>query len=102
MEASTKILVVCTHDGILATILRLLTKNTEWNATGTTEVTQALELITSNDYDLLLLGSGLTGEQEQQLAGICADEDKKIRTVHHYGGGSGLLFTEIYQALDSR
>ncbi|AMR33581.1 hypothetical protein A0256_20200 [Mucilaginibacter sp. PAMC 26640] len=102
MEASTRILAVCTHEGILATILRLTNKNAEWHATGAESADEASALISGNDYHLILLGSGLTPEQEDQLAEIALGKSDAPKIIHHFGGGSGLLFGEIYQALGSK
>jgi len=93
-----KILVISKNQEILATIIRLIGKKPNWHADGTADVQTALLKAESGDYDLLLLGSGLTEHEEQQLFLRC---NQSTRYVKHYGGGSGLLYTEIELALSN-
>lgn len=99
MDAPVSILVVCTHEGIMATILRLIAKNPVWQAIGAADEQTATQMIAAANYDLVLLGSGLTQAQEHELAQLCAAKTTAPKLIQHFGGGSGLLFAEIYQAL---
>lgn len=96
-----EILAICTHEGILQTINRLINNNELWNSTGAQNINEARELADTKDFDLILIGSGLTAAEEQELEAMLAVH-KNIPVVKHYGGGSGLLFGEIYQALSGR
>jgi translation initiation factor IF-3 len=96
-----EILAICTHEGILQTINRLINNNELWNSTGAIDIKEAKELADTKDFDLILIGSGLTAAEEQELESILAAH-KNIPVVKHYGGGSGLLFGEIYHALSGR
>lgn len=90
-----EILAVCSHPEILQTIIRLINTNPEWNATGVTDVIEAVALCGANHFDLILLGSGMDDDSAAQLKEVYPD----IKLVEHYGGGSGLLSAEIYGAL---
>lgn len=92
----TEILAICSHEGILATILRLIRTNEHWNAAGAPNVAEAIIMIGKRPFDLILLGSGVNEEDEHLLY----RHSKSARVIRHYGGGSGLLFGEIYQALE--
>jgi len=94
-----EILVVCTQQEILNTILRLINSNETMNATGANTLEQAITVFKSAAYDMVLIGAGLSKEEEAELEGIVAKSRAKVPVVHHYGGGSGLLFTEIYECL---
>jgi 2-phospho-L-lactate guanylyltransferase (CobY/MobA/RfbA family) len=96
-----EILAICTHEGILQTINRLINNNELWNSNGAIDINEAKELADTKDFDLILIGSGLTAAEEQELESVLAAH-KNIPVVKHYGGGSGLLFGEIYQALSGR
>jgi DNA-binding NtrC family response regulator len=96
-----EILVIGTNEEIMKVILRLINANPCWNATGVLAAEQAYATIASNVFDLVLLGAGLTPLQEQELTEKFQQVKPAIPTVKHYGGGSGLLFAEIYQALGS-
>ncbi|MGY4384374.1 DNA-binding NtrC family response regulator [Pedobacter sp. UYP24] len=95
----TEILIVCTHEEILKTIARLINSNPQMNATAAVSQEQAITLFSSGSFDLVLIGAGLTNEEETDLIAKVESSRAKVPVISHYGGGSGLLFTEIYQAL---
>lgn len=100
MEKTTEILVIGTNEKILQTILRLLNaKEEKWNATGVSAPEEALAKCREIDYQILLLGAGLSGVAEKKLAQDIVGIRPGIQVITHYGGGSGLLFAEIYLAL---
>jgi DNA-binding NarL/FixJ family response regulator len=101
MQHSIHILAISTHEGIRATILRLIHNHSEpWQATGADSAAQAIALSRETDFDIVLLGNGLTETEEQQLAEYFKAKSPQAKLISHYGGGSGLLFGEIYEALD--
>jgi DNA-binding NtrC family response regulator len=99
MEVQTEILVVGTNSPILQTVIRLLNTKAEWNATGACNAEKALEACSTAQYQVLLIGGGLTAEEEKQLEITVKELYPAIHVIPHYGGGSGLLFAEIYLAL---
>lgn len=94
-----EILVVCKHPDILATILRLIHKKDGWKATGAASVEDAKDLCNKTSVNIVLIGAGIEEEEEQALQSSLAARQPGLRFVRHYGGGSGLLFGEIIQAL---
>lgn len=95
----TEILVVCTHQEILNTVVRLVNSNTEMTATGANTLEQAITTFRSANFDLVLVGAGLEKREETELESVIGKLNRKVPIVFHYGGGSGLLFTELYEAL---
>ena len=94
-----EILVICRHEGILQTVVRLINTNPEWNATGVVTDDEAVAAFSSLSFRLVLLGSGIEKESEDKLCSVFTAQKPDIIIVEHYGGGSGLLAAEIYQAL---
>jgi len=94
-----QILVICTHEEILQTILRLINNNENWNATGTSNIENAVELFHQYAFDLVLLGSGISDEKENKIKKIFKHQNPQIKIIQHFGGGSGLLSNEIQAAL---
>lgn len=92
-------MVVCTHEEILKTIARLINTDPDMNATAVSTLEQAITVLKSAFFDLVLVGSGLSVEEEHELSAAVKKMRQEIPLVFHYGGGSGLLFTEIRQAL---
>lgn len=99
MDKETEILVIGTNQPILETVLRLLNANEAWNATGVNTVEQVLQACAVQEYQVLLLGAGLTEQEEALLDSAVKEILPDIHVIAHYGGGSGLLFAEIYLAL---
>jgi len=94
-----KILVLCKHEGIRETILRLLGNNADWQAAGTNNIADAKKMLESDNFDIALLGNGFTEAEETEITEFVTQHSPGTKTVYHYGGGSGLLSAEIYQAL---
>jgi hypothetical protein len=95
----TLILVICRHEEILQTILRLINNNERWEAIGTGADEKAVELFHQHAFDLVLLGNGISDEAENKLRKIFTHQNPPIKIIQHFGGGSGLLSNEIEAAL---
>jgi DNA-binding NtrC family response regulator len=93
------ILVICNHEKILQTILRLINNNEKWEAVGANADEKAIELFHQHSFDLVLLGSGINEEAENKLRKIFTHLNPDIKIIQHFGGGSGLLSNEIEAAL---
>ena len=90
-----EILIIGKHPDIMKTILRLLNNKTGWNGTAAFAADEAIEKGNTILFDVVLLGAGLTDIEAKQI-----QAHYKIPVVQHYGGGSGLLYAEIYQSLN--
>jgi hypothetical protein len=88
------ILVVGKHPEIMKTILRLINNKPEWKGSGAFSVEEATALRNTISFDIVLLGAGLSDDETDQIKAIF-----DVPVVAHYGGGSGLLYAEVYQAL---
>jgi len=94
-----EILVIATHPDILKTILRLLNNHDNWSGTGVATIAEAIEIFPTKDFNVVLLGAGLSEAEEQQLRTSFSALKPGIPCIAHYGGGSGLLYAEVLQAL---
>lgn len=99
MENITEILVIGTNDKILETVLRLLNKNVLWNATGVSTADEAIAKCRELNYTVFLIGAGLNDAEEARATAEIKALQPGIHVIPHYGGGSGLLYAEIYLAL---
>lgn len=95
-----QILVVGRHEEILNILLRIINKNEDWIAQGTLSDAEAIKLFDSNNFDIVLLSSGISENCEDSLCQYFRDKKSDIKIIQHYGGGSGLLSNEILQALN--
>ena len=96
-----EILVVGTNQPIMETIARLINKDEKWLATIASSVEGACEICLAKDFGLALIGAGLTDQEEGLLKQRLKELRPSLNIIKHYGGGSGLLFAEIYQGLSS-
>ena len=94
-----QILVVGRHPEILATVVRLVNNNPDWNATGCLSDEEAIAAFGTQDFKLVLLGGGVDEESENKLNEHFCALKPGTKIVQHFGGGSGLLSAEIYEAL---
>lgn len=88
-----EILVVGKHPEIIKTIGRLL-NGKGWNGTLAFSADEAIKHARSIPFNLVLLGAGLSEDETRPLR-----QHFTVPVVQHYGGGSGLLYAEVYQAL---
>jgi hypothetical protein len=87
------------HPQIMDTILRLIHTQPMWYAMGALTDNEAIERFQENNFDLALIGGGVEEESESKLKAEFEKVNPRIKIIRHYGGGSGLLFNEINEAL---
>jgi DNA-binding response OmpR family regulator len=97
-----KILVIGRHKEITDTIVRLIQQHEGWNATPALTDQEALRLFSQEHFHLVLIGGGVDETSESHLSAQIKKKDADVKIIQHFGGGSGLLFTEIYEALRER
>lgn len=94
-----QILVIGRHPEIMSTIIRLINNKPEWKCTGVLTDEEAVTAFDDEPFDMVLIGAGVTPEEKQKLCDAFNAQKPDVPVIQHYGGGSGLLFAEIYQAL---
>ena len=99
MNLSVTILVIGRHPQILETVLRLINAQQSWKAIGALTDNEAREKFRRDKFDLVLIGGGVEEESERNLKNEFEKIDPQIKIIRHYGGGSGLLFNEISEAI---
>ena len=98
----TEILIIGRDESILQTVVRLVNNDPEWVGTGAATDEDAIEKFHHHHFDVVLLTNGIGDEEEKKLRKIFKHQDAGIIIIQHYGGGSGLLHSEIREALDKR
>lgn len=99
MDISVSILVIGRHPQILETVLTLIHSQKDWRAIGALTDNEAVEKFGRNNFDLVLIGGGVEEESERSLKNEFEKINPQIKMIRHYGGGSGLLFNEINEAI---
>ncbi|MDB5023265.1 MAG: hypothetical protein JWP78_1020 [Mucilaginibacter sp.] len=95
-----QILVVGRNPEIVQTVVRLINTNPAWNAAHALTDDHAISTFESQPFDLVLFGGGIEPGSDDYLRQAFISRDPKITIIQHYGGGSGLLATEINMALE--
>lgn len=88
-------LVIGKNHEILQTLQRVIEKNENWKATLCTGEQESYEQIRESKPDLVFLSSGLEQEAEARIREFCRPLSPETRVIDHYGGGSGLVKTEV-------
>src|SRR5438309_1692573 len=96
---TTEILVIGKHPQIMQTILHLINNKPEWNGTGAFTYDEAIALFKREVFRVVLIGAGLSAQENDDLCNFFSAHKPDVPVIQHYGGGSGLLFGEIYEAL---
>ncbi len=94
-----QVLVVGRHEEIMNAVLRLINNTPDWEAVGTLDDEQAIELFQQRRFDLVLIGGGVEPESEAKLRAIFRFQSPLIRIIQHLGGGNERMFAEIRAAL---
>jgi hypothetical protein len=89
-----EILAVGTHPEIMKTVLRLLNGKPGWHGTLAFSTEEAIAQSQLTSFDIVLVCAGLSVEETKQI-----QTNFNVPIVQHYGGGSGLLYAEICEAL---
>jgi len=87
-----EILIIGKHPDIMKTILRLLNNKPGWTGSGVFTAEEAITLSQNKVLDIVLLGAGLSEGESDQIKSHFT-----VPVVQHYGGGSGLLYAEVYE-----
>jgi DNA-binding NtrC family response regulator len=94
-----QILMIGRNAEIVAVVERLINANPRWQATACLTDEAALAACQKQPFDLVLLGGGVDEMSEAQLRERIEMLHPGTRIIQHYGGGSGLLATEIRMAI---
>jgi hypothetical protein len=85
---------------VMETVLRLINGEPGWKAEGALTDTEAEMKFKASKFDLVLIGGGVEAISERNLKTEFEKINPQIKVVRHYGGGSGLLFNEIEEAMN--
>lgn len=97
MQSHLNILVVGREPAILEVVKRLIDAHEGWTATTALTDSIAVEAFRSGHFPIVLVGAGVTEEEETALRQQLSAIDPLVAVIRHYGGGSGLLENEIYE-----
>lgn len=97
-----QILVVGRNTEIVPVLQRLIEQEETWQCTTAYTDEEAILHFQQMQYDVVLLSSGIEPKSEAKLRSLFLFQQPEVIVLQHYGGGSGLLNSEIRQALEKR
>ncbi|MBS7256590.1 hypothetical protein [Flavobacterium branchiicola] len=87
------------NEAILAILLRLVNADENWNAIAFNNENEAQEYFQNHKIDIVLLSSGIEDHVEKEFTSFCLKNQPDVEVIEHFGGGSGLLKSEILHRL---
>lgn len=87
------------NEEILAILLRLVNADENWNAIAFNNEKEAQEYFLKHKIDIVLLSSGIENHIEKEFTSYCLKKQPEVEVIEHFGGGSGLLKSEILHRL---
>jgi hypothetical protein len=95
-----KVLVIGKNIELVQLLVKLTGKFENLLVSGTTEVTDILQVNQENLPHILIISSGLAEQSEKAIDEHIRLLHPNIKIIYHYGGGSGLLKGELQSVLD--
>ncbi|RUT72360.1 hypothetical protein D0817_01750 [Flavobacterium cupreum] len=92
-------LILGKNEAILTILLRLVNANENWNAVGFSDENAAQDYFLKNKIDMVLLSSAIEDHVEKEFTSFCIEHQPDVEVIEHFGGGSGLLKSEIEHRL---
>jgi len=87
------------NEAILAILLRLVNADENWNGVAFDDEREAQEYFLNNKIDIVLLSSAIEDHIEKEFTSFCLKNQPDVEVIEHFGGGSGLLKSEILHRL---
>lgn len=99
MDCSIRVLIVGRHEPIVLLLKRLVNCYEGLEANVAFCEQSAIEVIEGGQLSLIVISSGLSEEAENRIKENALVVDQGIKIITHFGGGSGLLKSEICEVL---
>ena len=90
-----KILVTGIDEEITNVIVKLLADMEGYSGVASTSINEMIMSLRQSKYDVLLIGAGFDQEHENMMKEKALEIQPDIQIKEHYGGGSGLLRSEL-------
>jgi hypothetical protein len=87
---------------VLQTLLRFINENPKWEGTGTVDDESAIEIFHQRKYDMVLFIDSIGEASEKKFYSIFTFNNPDLIFIKHTGDSTGLLASEIQEALDQK
>src|SRR5665213_1813564 len=87
---------------LLQKLSRFINENPKWEGTGTVDDEVAIEIFHQRKFDIILLIDNIEEASEKKLVSLFTFNDAEVIFIKHEGDSTGLLASEIQEALDKK
>ena len=95
-----RILSFVTNPEILPVLDRVVNKQEGWTGRRASSLAAAEAVLHREPIDVILLGAGTGAAERESLTVTIANSGQNTIIIDHYGGGSGLLYAEVMEAVN--
>jgi hypothetical protein len=97
-----QILAIGRNPVLLQKLSSFMNENPNWESTATVDDETAIEIFHQRKFDIVLLVDQIEGLSDQKLHSLFSFNNSDIIFIKHVGDSTGLLASEILEALDKR
>ena len=87
---------------LLQKLSSFLNENPKWESTATVDDETAIEIFHQRKFDIVLIIDQIEGESDKKFRSLFSFNNPDVIFVRHVGDSTGLLASEIQEALDKR
>ena len=87
---------------LLQKLSKFINENPKWESTATVDDETAVELFHQQKFDVILLVDEIEGESDKKFRSLFSFNNPDLIFIKHVGDSTGLLASEIQEALDKR
>lgn len=87
---------------LLQKLSSFVNENPNWESTATVDDETAIEIFHQRKFDIVLLIDQIESESDKKFRSLFSFNNPDVIFVRHVGGSTGLLASEIQEALDKR
>jgi hypothetical protein len=87
---------------LLQKLSSFMNENPKWESTATVDDETAIEIFHQRKFDVVLFIDQIEGESDKKLRSLFSFNNPDLIFIKHVGGSTGLLASEVQEALDKR
>ena len=95
-----QLLIVGKNEEITETVARLLEKYDKIVTERAHDLKSVQAALDTKMFDVIMNCGGFSKDEEDHLVNMGKENNPSIRVIEHFGGGSGLLLSELKETLD--
>ncbi|MEO6905256.1 MAG: hypothetical protein ABI148_02765 [Ginsengibacter sp.] len=87
---------------LLQKLSTFMNENPKWESTATVDDETAIEIFHQRKFDIVLLIDEIESQSDKKFRSLFSFNNADVLFINHVGDSTGLLSSEIQEALDTR